>query len=180
MFSDPKKNVLEFGFLPGHKVADMGTGAGHYALALSEVLGPTGKVFAIDVNTEMLVRLKNEAVRRSIENVEVILGDIEEVGGTKLRDAIADGAVFSNIFFQLDDPKSAVEEVKRILRPGGRVCVVEWADLNFLSEALEKHKKQAVPEKDARQFFSAAGFNFLRKFDAGEHHYGLIFKLPVE
>lgn len=180
MFSDPEKNVLELGFLPGQKVADLGSGSGHYAFALSKVLGPTGKVYAVDIDEASLVRLKNESAKAGLQNIEVIWGDIEKVGGTKLKDALCDGAVFSNILFQLGDIKSAVEEAKRVVKKTGRVCVVEWADLTFLSGVLAEHKREPIPEAKAKEIFTSVGFTFERAFDAGDHHYGHIYKLPLQ
>lgn len=180
MFSDPQKNVLEFGFIPGNKVADLGSGAGHYAVALSKSLGQTGRVYAVDIDAEMLTRLKREAIKEGIHNIEVIIGNIEKKNGTKLRDGVADGAVFSNILFQLGDKQTAVAEAKRIIRPGGKVCVVEWADLSFLENSLKRSSREAVSQAGARDLFAAAGFTFERAFEAGEHHYGLIFKKPLQ
>jgi ubiquinone/menaquinone biosynthesis C-methylase UbiE len=180
MFSDPTKNVLEFGFLPGQKVVDLGSGAGHYASALSKLLGPQGKVFAVDIDSEMLVRLANESQREGRGNVEVVWGDIEKPNGTKLKDGLADGAVFSNILFQLGDKPGALAEAKRLVKPGGKVCVVEWADLTFLTGVLKEHDRKPTSEAEARELFKVQGFDFERAFEAGEHHYGLIFKKPLQ
>ena len=180
MFSDPEKNVLEFGFIPGQKVVDLGSGAGHYVLALSKLLGPTGQVFAVDLDQNTLGKIKNDSVKEGRNNVEVIWGDIEKSNGTRLKDALADGAVFSNILFQLTDKAGAIAEAKRIIRPGGRVCVVEWADLAFLSGVLKEHERQPVSEVEAKSLFVSAGFNFERAFNAGEHHYGAIFRKPLQ
>src|SRR4051812_35695798 len=124
MFTDPEKNVMEFGFIPGQKVADLGSGAGHYANALSQTLGPTGRVYAIDLNADLLARLKNNAIKEGRGNIEIIWGDIEKPHGAKLKDSAVDGAVLSNILFQLDDKKGAIEEAKRVVKPGGRIAVV--------------------------------------------------------
>ncbi|MBX4195392.1 methyltransferase domain-containing protein [Candidatus Parcubacteria bacterium] len=180
MFSDPEKNVLEFGFIPGQKVVDLGSGAGHYAAALSRLLGPSGRVYAVDIDKDMLVKIKNDSAREGRDNIEVIWGDIEKVSGTKLRDNVADGAVFSNILFQLDDKAGAVAEAKRVIKPGGRICVVEWADLSFLKNTLSSQKKEPVTEPASRELFASAGVTFERSFDAGESHYGAIFRKPLQ
>lgn len=180
MFSDPEKNVLEFGFIPGQRVVDLGSGSGHYAVALSKLLGESGRVYAVDIEEEMLVRLKNESLKAGIKNIDVIWGDIEKIGGTKLKDGLAHGAVFSNILFQLGDLPQAILEAKRVVMKGGRICVVEWADLTFLSGVLAEHKREPVGEARAKELFTQAGLTFERAFDAGEHHYGHIYKLPVQ
>ncbi|MBX4199137.1 class I SAM-dependent methyltransferase [Candidatus Parcubacteria bacterium] len=180
MFTDPERNVLEFGFTPGQKVADFGSGAGHYAVALSKSLGESGAVYAIDLSEDMLVKLKSEALKSGRGNIEVVHGDIEKPHGTKLRDGAVDGVIFSNILFQLGDKLGAVREAVRILRPGGKVCVVEWADLSFLADTLKASDRKPTSETEAKELFITLGLNFERKFEAGEHHYGLIFKKPLQ
>jgi ubiquinone/menaquinone biosynthesis C-methylase UbiE len=180
MFSDPQKNALEFGFLSGQKVVDLGSGAGHYAAALSRLLGPTGRVYAVDIDEKMLVKLKNDSAKAGVQNIDVIWGDIEKPHGTKLRDGAVDGAVFSNILFQLSDLPGAIAEAKRVVKAGGKVCLVEWADLTFLKGVLKEHERTPVSDAQARQIFEGAGLVFERSFDAGEHHYGHIYKLPIQ
>lgn len=180
MFSDPKKNVFEFGFIPGQKVVDMGSGSGHYATALSESLGNMGKIIAVDLSKDILIKLRNDTLRAGRENVEVIDGDISKKNGTKLRDGLADGVVFSNILYQLEDLNGALEEAKRILKPGGKVCIIEWSDFTLLSGKKLEVSKKAVNEEDARKLLEGMGFVYDRSFAAGDHHYGLIEKKPLQ
>ena len=168
MFTDPAKNVAEFGFIPGQKVADFGSGSGHYSTALSKFLGPSGCVYAIDLNKDMLVKLKNEAFKDGRGNIEIIWGDVEKPNGTKLKDVLVDGVVLSNTLFQFQDVTGAVNEAKRILKAGGRVGLVEWRG------------KGPIQEAEAKNLFASSGLTFERSFDAGESHYGLIFKKPLQ
>jgi len=180
MFTDPKKNVHEFGFIPGQRVVDFGSGSGHYVSELSTLLGPSGKVVAVDIEDDLLVKLKNEAIIAGRDNVEVIDGDVEKRNGTKLRDNFADGVVMSNILYQLRDVKGALEEAKRILKPGGRVCVIDWIDFSMVSKANKVNNLKPLSELDARKAFESAGFTLDRTFGAGESHYGLIFGKPLQ
>ena len=61
MFSDPEKNIEQFSLGKGMHVADFGTGSGFYALAAAEAVGETGRVYAIDVQKDLLEKLKKEA-----------------------------------------------------------------------------------------------------------------------
>ncbi len=175
MFSDPRKNVHELGFEPGQRVADLGSGAGHYSFPLSDLVGPKGEVYCIDIKKDVLVALKNQAEKEGRENIEVIWGDIEKIDGTKLRDGVLDGALFSSILFQLKDKVTALKEAKRILKPGGKLCVIEWADLSYLSGVKETDNESTIDKEELTTMASANGFHFQKSFEAGEHHYGLIF-----
>ncbi len=180
MFSDPKKNVIEFGFIPGQRVVDLGSGAGHYSLALSASLGEGGKVVAVDIDKPLLSKLKNESILLGQTNVDVLDGNIEKMGGVKLRDGYSDGVVFSNVLFQLNSIPTALDEAKRLLKPGGKACVVEWTDLTVLTGKKDFIQGKAITEVDTKKFFEKAGFVFERSFNAGEKHYGLIFKKPLQ
>jgi ubiquinone/menaquinone biosynthesis C-methylase UbiE len=103
MFSDPQKNIEQFAIDPGLSVADFGSGAGFYALALSRAVGPTGHVYAIDVQQDLLIKLKNEAIRQNISNIEIVLGNVEENKGSQLKDNSVDRVVIVNILFQTKD-----------------------------------------------------------------------------
>ena len=173
MFSDPVKIVEQCGVLPGMDVVDLGVGSGHYSMALAKALLSSGRVYAVDVQKEMLVRLKNQANREGFYNIEIIWGDVEKPGGTKLRDFSVDFAILGNTLFQFDDRKSAVQEIKRILKPGGLVAVVDWTD-SF--GGIGPEAKAVVKKEQAVELFEKAGMHLDKEISAGSHHYGLLFK----
>jgi ubiquinone/menaquinone biosynthesis C-methylase UbiE len=176
MITDPQKNISEMGFVPGQKVADFGSGAGHYTYALSKILGSDGLVIAVDVKKEVLTSLKNQAIREGINNIEVVWGDIEKLGGTGLKSSSVDGVILSNILFQLTDKTGAINEASRILIPGGKLGIVEWSELSFINGIKNEGEKMIVTIDSAVQLIESLGFKKEKTFEAGDHHYGLIFK----
>lgn len=173
MFSDPIKNVEQCGIQTGMEIADFGSGSGHYSIAIARALVSTGKVYAVDINKDLLTRLKNNAVKEGLYNIEVIWGDIDKLGGTKLRDFSVDFVFLCNILFQLESKENVINEMKRILKPGGRVLVVDWAD-SF--GGLGPKFESVVSKLTATNLFEKGGFHFDKEISAGAHHYGLIYK----
>ena len=173
MFSDPQKNIEQCGIQAGMEIADLGAGSGFYTIAAGKALISTGRVYAIDVQKELLTKIKNTAVAQGLYNVEVIWGDIEKPSGTHLRESSIDLALLTNILFQLDNKQDVLSEVKRILKPGGRVLVVDWSD-SF--GGIGPEPKKVVLKTSAVEMFEKNGFHLDREIDAGSHHYGIIFK----
>ncbi len=173
MFSDPVKNVEQAGIQAGMEIADLGSGSGGYSLALGKALTTTGKVYAIDIHKDLLTRLKNNAVKAGMFNIEVIWGDVDKLNGTKLRDSSVDMTFLCNILFQLENKETVVKEIKRILKPGGRTLIVDWTD----SYGGLGPKPLAVVKKEtAQKMFEQNGFHLDKEISAGAHHYGLIYK----
>lgn len=172
MFSDPKKNIEQFALHSGMTIADLGAGSGVYSALCAVAVGDMGKVYAVDVQKELLSKIKSEANKNHLLNIEIVWGDIEKVGGTKLRDGCVDGAVASNILFQLQDKESFKKEVKRILKPGGRLFVVDWND-SFGGLGPQPASVFAGPS--CKNLFRDS-FTVEKEFVAGAHHYGIIFK----
>jgi ubiquinone/menaquinone biosynthesis C-methylase UbiE len=172
MFSDPQKNIAELGIADGMKVVDLGAGSGFYTIESAKKVGPRGRVYAIDVQQDLLNKIKNSGVLVGLRNIEVIWGNIEKIGGTKLREAIADRVIISNTLFQIaqEDRDNLALETKRIIKPGGKILVVDWASVGPLSP------KTVVPKMLAEGIFQKVGFTLEKTFDAGDHHYGIILK----
>lgn len=173
MFSDPAKNVEQCGIQAGMDIADLGAGSGFYSMEASKALMSTGRVYAVDVQKDLLTKLKNNATRLGLYNIEVIWGDIEKLGGTKLRDASVDLAFLCNILFQMEDKATPVKEVKRILKPAGRVLVVDWSS-SF--GGMGPTPSAVITKEAVTTMFEKSGFHLDREISAGAHHYGLIFK----
>ncbi len=173
MFSDPQKNIEQCGIQVGMEIADLGAGSGFYTMSAAKALIATGRVYAIDAQKDLLTKIKNNAVREGLYNVEVIWGDIEKVGGTHLRDASIDLALICNVLFQLENKQSAVAEIKRILKPAGRVLVVDWAD-SF--GGIGPKPDVVVKKETVLEMMEKNGFHMDREISAGSHHYGIIFK----
>lgn len=177
MFSDPKNNIKQFSLKDGDIVADLGSGQGYYSLSASTAVGANGKVYAIDIDSEILKRLKSETDSKKIKNLEIITGDLERVGGIKLGDASCDAVIAANVFFQVRNKDAFVKEIRRVLKPHGRVLVIDWKD-SFSGMGPAKNKL-LLPDM-ARHFFEVHDFIYMKDILAGEHHYGIIFKKQGE
>ena len=172
MFSDPQKNIAELGVDDSMRVVDLGTGSGFYTIEAAKKVGPRGRVYAVDVQQDLLDKLKNSAGLMGLHNIEVVWGNIEKIGGTKLREGIADRIILSNTLFQIapEDRDGLALETKRLLKQGGKLLVIDWSSGTPLSP------KSLVPRAIAEGIFQKVGLSVDKTFDAGDHHYGIVFK----
>jgi len=172
-FSDPQHNLKQLGLHEGDIVVDLGAGTGAYTVAAARDVGGSGRVYAVEVQKDFLQKIKDVANDAGFSNVETLWGDIERVGKTKIGDRIADAAIIANVLFQIEDTGGTLEEVNRILKPGGRVLVVDWKDSYG---GMGPQAGDILVYDDAKRMFAEAGFTFLKNIDAGDHHYGFIVK----
>jgi ubiquinone/menaquinone biosynthesis C-methylase UbiE len=171
-FTEPSQNLEVFGLQEGMIVADLGTGSGFYSIeAAKKIKG--GKVYAIDIQDGLLSRLRGLLSKEHLASVELIHGDIEVLNGTKLASGIADAAFICNTLFQIEKKDDFLEETKRILKPTGRVLLIEWSD-SF--NGLGPHADHVVTAAKASELFKAHGFQEVKRFEAGDHHYGFIYR----
>jgi ubiquinone/menaquinone biosynthesis C-methylase UbiE len=174
MFSDPEKNIEQFDLGKGSYVADFGAGSGFYSFSAAEAVGETGKVYAVDVQKDLLEKLKNEARNiRHLSNVDIVWGDLDHLGGTRLRDNSMDAVISANVFFQLEKKDNACLEMKRILKPGGRVLFIDWAS-SF--GGIGPQQGDVFTEEQAKKLFLKHNFKEDRAIGAGAQHYGIIFR----
>lgn len=174
MFSDPHTIISQLHIEPGSSIADLGAGTGAYSLILSKIVGPNGKVYACDVQKDILVRLENEARDQGIHNIQTVLSNIETHQGTKLRDQSIDWVIVANVLFQIEDRLGFVREISRILKPSGSFLLIDWSE-SFGN--MGPHAKDIITRVDAEKIATDNGFRIMPQvIDAGAHHYGIVFK----
>lgn len=172
-FADPARNVAHLNLREGMKVADFGAGSGAYALEIARRIGDTGRVYAIDVQKDLLSRLAAAARDAQIKTIDVIPGDLDRLHGSGLADHSVDAVLISNMLFLSESRKIVPEEAYRILKPGGIAAVIDWSD-SF--GGLGPHPDMLVTKDTGTNIFREAGFTSAGEFDPGDHHWGLLFK----
>ncbi len=174
-FISPDALVSHFHLREGESVADFGAGKGNFALILSQAVGATGKVYACEIQKNLVETIANTVRVAGVNNVEAIWCDIEAHQGTKLETESLDVAILVNTLFQMEQKAEAINEIKRTLRPGGRLFVVDWTD-SF--GGLGPQSDHIISEVAARDMIEEQGLPFDRSYDTGDHHYGLAFRKP--
>ncbi len=169
-FSDPKKIINQLELEENFHIADFGSGAGAYSLLLAKKV-PLGKVFALDVQKDMLERLEHEAQSEGIRNIHSIWADVDEVKGSRLRDDSVDFVVLANVLFQVENKKTMLAEAFRVLKPNARMLVLDWSEsFGNIGPAQEF----VVREDTAKLLAEECGFEFEKDLEPGEHHYAFI------
>ena len=117
-FLRPRLEVLkEAGIESGFSVLDFGCGPGGYIVPLAELVGASGKIYALDIHPLAIREVKKLAVRNGIKNLEIIESDCN----TGLPDNTVDTALLYDVFHGLARPDDILQELHRILKPGGRL-----------------------------------------------------------
>ncbi len=123
---------------PGEKVLDIGSGPGLLASAMAELTGPSGEVCGVDISSELL-QLAAERYRH-VHHLKFLHADASSL---PFPDACFDAVVVTQVLEYLQDVRSALREMHRVLRPGGRVLILDtdWDSLVWHSADPTRMKK---------------------------------------
>jgi ubiquinone/menaquinone biosynthesis C-methylase UbiE len=108
---------------PGCTAADIGAGTGYFTRRLARKVGATGKVYAVDIQPEMLILLTNKMAELKIRNVQPVLGTITD---PQLPTNSVDLVLMVDVYHEFSHPFEMVEAICRSLKPGGRLVFVEY------------------------------------------------------
>jgi ubiquinone/menaquinone biosynthesis C-methylase UbiE len=170
-FLNPRLLVEEVRPNVNDVVADFGSGSGALTVELARLVGSGGSVTAIDVQSVALESVRSNASIAGVRNIKTVLANLESPQGSTLRDESQDLVLLANILFQSDDKPSIISEAKRVLKPGGRLVVIDW--LPSESPLGPKPEHSLKPE-DVK---SLVGLELDRSLEmAGSYHFGFVFR----
>ena len=171
-FLNPSEVVAQTGLMQGQIVADLGCGNGFYVLPAAQMIGPTGTVYAVDVQTTKLAATISIANQFGYKNVRVVQANL----GKPLLDIephSCDMAIVSNILHEITDPHELIKNMYRILKSPGRVLAVEWKrTATPFGPPLEKRLDQVKLEIMLQQ----AGFRKEKEVNADGYHYAVLYE----
>lgn len=172
-FLVPEVAVNQFGLEPGMRVADFGSGSGFFTILMSQIVGDGGFVTAIDIVEADLEVVRAKAVSFGVKNLQTVRANLEIVGSTGLTDGSQDFVLMANILFQNDDKAGILKEAKRILRPEGRLVIIDWKkEVDGFGPPNQYRTTKEAMQSMAQQ----EDFVFEKEIKAGAFHFGLIFR----
>ena len=166
----PTKAVAALNLQPGQIVADIGAGSGYYTMLLSSAVGPRGRVYATDIQPEMLALIKKRIEEKGVSNVELVRGRATASG---LPDGVIDLALMVDVYHELAQPQAFLQSLKRALAPGGQLVLIEFRKESPWVPIREEHKMSI---RDARMELEAEGYRFDRVIDVLPWQHILVFK----
>ena len=126
----PRRDVLkEVGIKPGDSVLDFGCGPGGYIMPLARLVGPSGKIYALDMHPLAIRSVQQMANREGMANVKTIESD----GGTGLPDNSMDIVLLYDVFHGLARPDDVLKELHRVLKRGG---ILSFSDHHMKEEEV--------------------------------------------
>lgn len=171
---DPVALLKAAGIKQGDAVADLGCGAtGHFVFPAAHLVGPKGKVYAVDILKSVLEAIASRAKIEGVDNVEGMWADLERPGGMKIADGSVDLTVLVNDLSQIPDKETVAKEAARITKAGGTLVVGDWKKT---AAPLGPPPGARLDPEYVKELAGRAGFELTREFEAGPYHFGMVFK----
>jgi ubiquinone/menaquinone biosynthesis C-methylase UbiE len=167
----PEAMLDALGLQPGQTVADVGAGVGYHAVRIARRVGPSGRVFATDVQAEMLARLEMNVREAGVTNVTAVHTSGAQTG---LPAAAIDLVLMVDVFHELADPEAFLAALKPALKPAGRVALVEFRADDPTVPIKPEH---AMTVEQVDKELSAAGYHRVGRFDGLPWQHLLLYAL---
>ena len=165
----PDKAIEALGTLTGLTVADVGAGSGYFTVRLSARVGTNGRVYANDLQPEMLKMLAARLARENVRNVTLVQGDVDDV---KLPPSAVDLVLMVDVYHECSEPQKMLRAIRTALKPGGRLVLLEYRKEDPEVPIRFEHKMSIA---EAKLELEAEGFALSRVDDRLPRQHILIF-----
>jgi len=155
----------------GASVADIGAGSGYMTVKLAARVGPTGRVFANDVQPQMLDMLARRLAKQRIANVTMVQGTVDD---PKLPPSSVDLELMVDVYHELSQPQAMLRHLREALKPGGRLVLLEYRKEDPSIPIRPEHKMSVA---EAKLEVEAEGFTLSKVDDALPRQHILIFTM---
>lgn len=156
----PEKVIDAMKLGPDSKVAEIGTGTGYFARRIARRLGPEGKIYANDIQPEMLDFLRERASAEGVSNIVTVLG---EENDPLLPDGTLDWILLVDVYHEFQNPQPMLAAMHRDLAPTGRVALVEYRlDGKTASHIREEHRMSVA---QVLKEWEPAGFELVERLE---------------
>ena len=178
-FLDPARIVLGWDIKEGNYIADLGCGGGYFTIPMAKIVGQKGKIFAVDILESSLESVRSQAYLEKLSNISYLRADLEKKNSLEewVKKSSCQIVLLANTLHSSSHQKTVIAEARRLLGSSGRLIVVDWK-----SEKDTQLKNFGPPtdfrlnEQKIKTMINKNGFSFEKKFEAGQFHFGLIFK----
>jgi ubiquinone/menaquinone biosynthesis C-methylase UbiE len=140
----PEKALDALGLEKGMVVADVGAGTGYFSLRMARRVAPEGKVYANDVQPEMLDKLRANAAKAKLTNVETVLGSEAD---PKLPLKALDLVILVDVYHEFSQPQEMLQHIRAALKPNGRLVLLEYRKEDPAVPIRPEHKMSVAEVK---------------------------------
>ncbi|NTU66339.1 MAG: class I SAM-dependent methyltransferase [Candidatus Moranbacteria bacterium] len=171
-FIDPEKVIESLEILPGMSVAEFGCGTGFFVFPVSKKVSESGRVYALDILKEKLEAIESQAKINGMSNIIVKRANLEAVGGSKLEENSIDWVFMVNMLFQNKQKDLIIAEAKRVLKPKGKMLIIEW---NGNDSSFGPARDIKLSKEELLALGEDSQMAFIKDIEISDFHYGLIF-----
>jgi ubiquinone/menaquinone biosynthesis C-methylase UbiE len=170
---DPHAVLIKAGVHAGSVVADLGCGAtGHFVIPAAALVGPQGKVYAVDILKSALAGVESRARLEGATSIETVWGDCDVAKGSRIADGATDFTLVINNLYQTRSRSSFLAEAKRITKPGGKIVVIDW---KTVASPLGPPAESRVSSEAVKIDASDIGLKLVEGWEPGQYFWGLVF-----
>jgi ubiquinone/menaquinone biosynthesis C-methylase UbiE len=169
MEEEPEKALDAIGIAAGATVADVGAGSGYFTVRMAHRVGATGRVFANDLQPQMLAMLKNRLDRVRLQNVTLIQGTVDD---PRLPPDALDLILMVDVYHEFSQPQIMLRRMREALKPGGRLVLLEYRKEDPSVPIRPEHKMSVA---EAKLEVEAEGYTLSRVDEALPRQHILIF-----
>lgn len=162
----PDEVIKAMGLREGQTVADIGCGSGYYTRRLAKAVGTGGKVYAVDIQPEMIEILKTLAGKEGLGNIEPVLG---EAADPRLPEASVDWILLVDVYHEFQEPAAMLAAMAECLKAEGRVALVEYRAEGDSAAHIKPEHRMSVRQVLAE--WNPAGYELedLQEFLPSQH-----------
>ncbi len=166
----PDEVIRSLSIRPGDRVADLGSGGGYFTFRLAKAVGPTGKVYAVDIDEGLNEALAKRARQEGYANIEAVLAKTDD---PLLPKSGVELIFTSNTYHHLNERVNYFANAKKYLRPNGRVAIVEFNGKGWIESMPGHHTPKEVIQSEMK----AAGYALQQEFDFLPRQHFMIFSI---